>query len=327
MRNLKKSAILAVLILGLLASGLFAQQQRVFNWLPANDESVRLDPANFHAGLAYHTLGNGGNIQVDIKAERPVTIFLARTEEWNNALQHPETLAELTRLCESQHVVESRYTCFVPPVPMTLVVHDERNSPDSAVFAGLGAVLNPKDKADRAVAEGIATVFTGQGSPTRRFVAPNDVHIQYFRWDCVENCIQPEFQWTQQVKEKYELSSFLKVYGGFAPDHDGEQVSIRIKSPVPMLVAMVPSPIADQLHSQPETLESALQKNGCQQRGVQSLRFECTFKLDDGPQSLVVVPEPGTNVPNRKKAEIEMQAARCVSNCEMLKASNPSPEQ
>jgi hypothetical protein len=48
--------------------------------LPANDESVRLDPSNFHAGLNYHTFGNGGNIQIDIKAQQPVTVFLAHTK-------------------------------------------------------------------------------------------------------------------------------------------------------------------------------------------------------------------------------------------------------
>src|SRR5467141_5129515 len=67
-----------------------------------------------------------------------------------------------------------------------------------------------------------------------------DVHVQYFRWLCMENCVQPEFRWTWQVKEKYQLTSFLKVYGGFTPDHDGSQVSIKIKSPVPMVVAMLP---------------------------------------------------------------------------------------
>jgi hypothetical protein len=201
---------------------------------------------------------------------------------------------------------------------MTLVIRDERNSPDTAVFAGLGAVLDPKSKTDRAIGEGVVAIFTGEGSATRRFKAPNDVHIQYYRWDCVENCIQPEFQWTRQLKEKYELSSFLKVYGGFRPDHDGEQVSIKIKSPVPMVVAMLPSQVADQLHAQPNALEAALEKNACQQRGVQSLQFQCTFNLDDGPQSLVVAPEAGTDVPHHKKAEIEMQAARCVLNCALL---------
>jgi hypothetical protein len=43
-----------------------------------------------------------------------------------------------------------------------------------------------------------------------------------------------------------------------------------------MVVAMLPSQIADQLHSRPEALEVALEKNSCQ-RGVQSLQFACTF--------------------------------------------------
>lgn len=290
-------------------------QQKVFDWLPANDESVRMDPANYHTGLSYHTFGNGGNIQVDIKAEKPVTIFLARVEEWNEALQHPEAIANLRRLCLREHVVETRFACFVPPEPMTLIVQDERNSPDAAVFAGLGAVLDPHNQTDRAVGAGIAAVLTGQGSVTRRFASPNDVHIQYFRWACISNCFPPEFQWIRQVKEKYELTSFLKVYGGFTPERDGEQVSVRIKSPAPMVVAILPSEVADQLHGRPETLETALEKHSCQQRGVQSLEFQCTFNTADGPQSLVVAPEPGGSVPNHKKAEIEMLAAKCVANC------------
>lgn len=319
MKNTKIPAFLAILAMILFAAAAFAQQSRVFNWLPANDETVRLDPANYHTGRTYRPNAVGQNNHVDIKAEKPVTIFMAPAEDWNQALQHPEAIAHLRQFCLREHVLETTYVCEMPAEPMTLVIRDERNSPDDAVFAGLGAVLNPDDKADRAIGEGIATILTGQGSATRRFKAPNDVHIQYYRWDCVENCVQPEFQWTRQIKEKYDLSSFLKVYGGFRPDHNGEQVSIKIKSPVPMVVAMLPSQVADQLHSQPGTLESALQKNQCQQRGVQSLQFECSFNLDDGPQSLVVVPEAGEKVPH-KKAEIEMFAARCVANCELLQS-------
>jgi len=296
------------------------QQERVFNWQPGNQEDVRLDPANYHAGQTYHASGNGGNMQVDIKSDLPVTIFMVNTEEWNAALQHPESLANLQQLCARGHVVEARYSCFLPPVGMTLIIRDERNSPDQAIFAGLGAVLDPNNKTQRAVGEGIATIFTGQGSAaTRRFKAPNDVHIQYFRWLCVENCIQPQFQWTWQVKEKYQLTSFLKVYGGFTPDHDGALVSIKIKSPAPMVVAMVPSDIANQLHAKPEMFESALEKNACQQRGVQSLQFQCKFNLADGPQSLIVAPEATGNVPH-KKAEIEMQFVKCIENCELLQS-------
>jgi hypothetical protein len=320
MRNTKTLFPFTILLMCAFAGPAFGQQPRVFGWLPGNDESVRLDPANYHAGLTYRTFPNGGNIQVDIKSELPVTVFLTAAEQWDAALQHPEALPSLNQLCPREHVVEVRYSCFVPPVPMNLIVRDERNNPDTAVFAGLGAVLDPKSKTDRVIGEGITVIFTGQGSAaTRRFKAPNDVHIQYFHWDCIENCIQPEFQWTWQVKEKYQLTSFLKVYGGFAPDHDGEQVSIKIKSPVPMVVAMLPSDIANQLHAKPETFETALEKNSCQQRGVQSLHFECTFNLADGPQSLIVVPEDTSSIPH-KKAEIEMQFVKCIANCQLLES-------
>jgi len=280
---------------------------------------VRLDPANYHTGEVYRAGAYGAKNHVDIRAQQPVTIFMTPPDDWNQALQHPETIANLQQVCPAEHVVETTYVCDMPPGGWILVIRDERNNPDTAVFAGLGAVLNPNDKTQRAVEDGIAAIFTGQGSvATRRFKAPNDLHVEYYNWTCVDNCIQPEFQWTQQVKEKYELTSFLKVYGGFRPDHDGEQVSIKIKSPAPMVVAMLPSQVADQLHAQPDVLESALQKNSCQQRGVQSLQFQCTFNLEDGPQSLIVVPEAGAGIPHRKKAEIEMQAARCVANCQVL---------
>lgn len=318
MRITKSALLLGFLVLGVFSGLCSAQQTKVFKWLPANDESLRLDPANYHTGRTYHPGSNGGNIHVDIKAEKPVTIFLTSEEEWNAAVQHPEALANVRQLCLREHVLETTYLCDLPPAAMTLIVRDERNSPDAAVFAGIGSVLDPNEKTDRAVAVGIATVLTGQGSATHRFYAPNDVHIQCYRWDCVENCIQPEYQWIRGVKEKYDLTSFLRVYGGFVSDHDGEQVSIKIKSPVPMIVAMMPSQIASQLHAKPETLETVLQNIPCQQRGVQSLQFECTFNMADGPQSLIVVPESGVSVPNHKKAEIEMLAAKCVANCTPL---------
>jgi hypothetical protein len=319
MRNTKLPGILVLFLLFGSAGPSLGQQQRVFTWQPGNQEDVRLDPANYHAGETYHAGGDGGNMQVDIKSELPVTIFLVPAGEWNAALQHPEALANLRQLCPREHVVETRYSCFVPPEAMTLIIRDERYSPDQTVFAGLGAVLDPNNKIERAVGGGIAAVFTAQGPGTRRFKAPNDVHVQYFRWLCVDNCIQPQFQWTEQVKEKYNLTSFLKVYGGFLPDHDGVQVSIKIKSPVPMVVAMVPSDIANQLHAKPEMFEPALEKNACQQRGVQSLEFQCTFNLADGPQSLIVAPEANGNIPH-KKAEIEMQYVKCIANCALLES-------
>ena len=54
---------------------------------------------------------------------------------------------------------------------------------------------------------------------------------------------------------------------------------------------------------------------------MQSLQFQCTFNLADGPQSLIVAPEAGSEVPRKKKAEIEMLAARCVENCQVLQTA------
>jgi hypothetical protein len=144
--KLTKLALLALLSVGTFSGPCLAQQSKVFDWLPGNDESVRLDPANYHTGPTYHAAGNGGNMQVDIQAERPVTIFLTRAGEWTEALQHPKTMANLQQLRLREHVVETRFTCFLPPEPMTLIVQDERSSPDAVTFAGLGVVLDPPRK-------------------------------------------------------------------------------------------------------------------------------------------------------------------------------------
>jgi hypothetical protein len=100
----------------------------------------------------------------------------------------------------------------------------------------------------------------------------------------------------------------------------GEVVSITVKAPVPMLVAVLPASVANQLHGKPEMLEPALEKNACQQRGVQSQTFRCTFNAADGPQSLIVAPEAGEKVPH-KKAEIEFFASKCIANCALPPAN------
>lgn len=322
MRYTKLPGLVGTLV-AIVCCGTASGQDRVFNWLPANQENVRLDPANYHTARTYHPSSPGATNHVDIRAEQPVTIFMAGEEDWNAAVQNPLNFGQLRRYCVQEHVVNITYVCEMPLRPMTLVILDDRRGGSSQVaFAGVGAVLDQGDTAaERRIGAGIAAVLAAKAAAPRHFVSPNDVHIQYYRWDCVENCIQPEFAWTQQVKEKYELSGFLKVYGGFAADHDGEQVSIRIKAPVPMLVAMLPSATANQLHARPELLQEALTKAACQQRGVQTLVFECRFDVTDGPQSLIVVPEETAKVPH-KKAEIEMSAARCVANCEMLQSKN-----
>jgi hypothetical protein len=239
--------------------------------------------------------------------------------EWSYALQHPEAMATIHQVCPRTHVTETTYTCFISE-PMTLVIEDERASTGKAVFASLGAALDESNTAaSRAASVGISALMAGGSRAKKHFTAPNDVRVQYYRWDCVENCIQPEFQWVPVTKEQYKLTPYIKIYSGYQPDLDGEQISVFIKSPVPMAVALIPSSVAAQLHENRQALENALDKASCQQRGVQKLQFQCTFNVADGPQSLVVVPENDSHVPH-KKNDVVWLADKCVANC-------PSPQQ
>src|SRR5437762_10803111 len=104
----------------------------------------------------------------------------------------------------------------------------------------------------------------GQGA--RQLVSPNDLRITYHSWLCVQNCLQPEFQWVLLLKEKYELTSVPKIYSLLTPERDGQQVSVRIKAPVPMTIALLPSQSTDQIYDKPDTLGSALANTSCKQR-------------------------------------------------------------
>ncbi len=89
-----------------------------------------------------------------------------------------------------------------------------------------------------------------------------------------------------------------------------------------MAVAVLPSNIAGRLYGKPDMFESEVEKSSCQQRGVASSTFQCQFNVADGPQSLVLLPEPGANIPRKKKTEIEVQAVKCVANCNKLPSAN-----
>src|SRR6266849_6510730 len=119
---------LALALLGTLAFAGTASAQKTFEWQPANDESVRLDPANYHTGRTYRPGPRGGNLHVDIEAQQPVTIFMTGEAEWNQTLQYPETMGSLRMLCLREHVVKTTYLCDLPGEPMTLVVRDDRGS-------------------------------------------------------------------------------------------------------------------------------------------------------------------------------------------------------
>src|SRR5260370_42522060 len=98
MRTARLPGLFAILVFGA-CCGTAASQQKVFNWLPANDESVRLDPANYHTGRTYRPSTNGANNHVDIKSEKPGTIFMTPEAEWNVLLQKPSGIAQLHEFC------------------------------------------------------------------------------------------------------------------------------------------------------------------------------------------------------------------------------------
>lgn len=267
-----------------------------FDWVRASDEIVQLDPTDFHAGRIYRPGPEGGNMHVIIHAKRPVTLAMAGAREWNEALPHPETLRNLEYRCVREHVVDTIYECHLPPDrPMVLVLHDER-TPDRAIFQGIGAIVGKVG--------------------AKQLVSPNEVQITYHSWQCVENCIQPQYQWSRVVKEKYDLGSAPKLYSVLTPEYDGQRMWVKIKAQMPMTVAVLPSKAADQVYDKPETLSSALAQTTCKQRGIQSMEFECKISRADGPQSLIALPD--SPVRSHKKAEIEFQTLKCIANCEVI---------
>jgi hypothetical protein len=296
---LEKKALLVLTVLcalSLCAARGSCAQESTFDWQTTNDETARLDPADYHTGRAFKFGDQAGNVHVDIEAQEQVTVEMAPSEEWSEAMRHPELLRRVSFRCVREHVTKVTYVCDVAAGrPMTLVLRDERNSERTTVTA-------------------FSQTSTDHGT-VREFLSPNDIHIQYYRWSCVENCNPPKYQWIGELKETYDLTPALKVYDGIMPERDGEPFSVKVDSPVPITVAIVPSRAAEELRAKPDSLDSALNGRHCMERSVRSTAFECTFDLADGPQSLVAVPEGGSKVPANKKAEVEVVASKCVANC------------
>ena len=287
---------------------------KLFDWVPGDNQTVRLDPAGYYQGATWAFGQHDVVYHLGIEAERPVTIAVVKVDDWNNAMQGQmgKNFNNIEYTCLQQHVVRGTFDCKIPTVwsPMFMIIRDERDGGhgdhdrQNPGHSGLqlGAMVDGRDSG-------------------RQFVSPNDVHLQGYLWRCVDACDQPDFGWVSQVSEKYPLTKVLKLYGAtVVPDHDGEQVSVKVKSPVPMAVAMLPAKVAGQLYGKPDMFESAVENSSCVQRGVQNTTFQCSFNVADGPQSLVLLPEAGVEIPPKKKTEVHLQALKCVDNCGNLGA-------
>ncbi|HZP62915.1 MAG TPA: hypothetical protein VFB28_05810 [Terriglobales bacterium] len=295
MRKLPIFAAMLLWVLGAIACA----QDRVFDWTPANSETIPLEPASLHAGRVYHPAAGGGNLHVGIESRYPVSIAMAYADEWNAAMQHPDAPVNFSFLCMQEHVTRTTYECHLPSErPMIITFRDERK-PEKPVISTIGAIVGP-----------------GMG----QFISPNDLHIQYYSWSCVNNCVQPCFEWRRILNEKYQITPVPKVYSLMTPDHDGQELNVKIKSPIPLTVALLPSHLADQVYDKSVTLTDALDKTGCKERGVQSMSFHCSFNVANGTQTLLIVPD--MDFSGHKKADVEVETVKCVDHCELL---NPPP--
>ncbi len=276
-----------------------AQDNRVFNWTPANAETIPMEPASLHAGRIYHPAAGGGNMHVNIESRYPVTVAMTWADEWNAAMQNPNAPVDFDFLCVKEHVTSTVYECHLPSErPMIITFHDERR-PEKPVVSAISVILGPR---------------------VQQFIPTSDVHIQYYSWNCVDNCVLPCFEWRRILNEKYEVTTAPKVYSLMTPDHDDQKLSVKIKSPIPLTVALLPSHLADQVYDKTVSLTDALDQTGCKERGVQKMSFNCSFNVANGTQTLLILPDIAFS--GNKKANVEVNTVKCVDHCDLL---NPPP--
>jgi len=293
---MRKLSLFAALLLSAFAVISSAQDNRVFDWTLANTETIPMEPASWHAGRVYHPAARGGNMHVGIEAQHPVTVAMAWADEWNNSMQHPDAPSNMNFFCVKEHVTSAVYECHLPSErPMIITFRDERK-PEKPVVEAIGVILGPG---------------------ARQFISPNDLHIQYYSWTCVNNCILPEFHWRRILNEKYDVTAAPKVYSLMTPDHDGQELSVKIKSPIPLTVALLPSHLADRVYDNTVSLTDALDETGCKERGVQSMTFNCSFNVANGSQTLFIAPDISF-FSGHKKANVEVETVKCVEHCELL---------
>jgi len=73
-----------------------------------------------------------------------------------------------------------------------IVVRDERDSDGAPLFA-IGEVIDRHERGGQDTARTVSELAAEMGKhPIRDFTSPNNVHLQYYDWSCVENCDQPD---------------------------------------------------------------------------------------------------------------------------------------
>ena len=166
------------------------------------------------------------------------------------------TLPQISIFFASRSMSPARiYECHLPSErPMIITFRDERR-PEKPVVTTIGVILGPC---------------------AQQFISPNDLHIQYYSWNCVDNCVLPCFDWRRILNEKYDVTPVPKVYSLMTPDHDDQKLSVKIKSPIPLTVALLPSHLADQVYDKTVSLTDGARPNRMQRtrRAVHELQLQ-----------------------------------------------------
>lgn len=271
------------LLVSILMLSSFAAAKEM-GWVPTSHQTYRMEPARWQAAGTY---GPGTiHLNIGVRASSGVNMGLVRSNDWERGLKTPMQ-------CQTRGLVNSNFTCdYEATDPMVLLIQDQRLAGDVAV----------------------ATITGGWRGAASQLTATNVVTLSTLEWGCVAGC-SPSWAWVNVSKEKFELFPIGKVYGPITPEYDGTEVRVKLKSKMPMLLALLPAASADRLRANPAEAEAILAGTGCKQRAVQETDFTCKVNVKDGVQQVVLMPEPGLSVPKGKKAEVLVTTVRCVANC------------
>jgi hypothetical protein len=115
-------------------------QQKTYNWVQGNDETVRLDPGFYHTSPPYQPGSGARSMHVDVDAHQPVTLAVVSLQSWNDEGQRPESMAGLNLLCVQEHVLQTTYACDIPDrtVPSSGSASDVPAEPATAHWNGDG---------------------------------------------------------------------------------------------------------------------------------------------------------------------------------------------
>jgi hypothetical protein len=264
-------------------------KERAFDWVRASEQAVQLAPMGFHQGRTYRPGPAGGNIRVDIQASQPVTVAMVSAEDWAAVTEGRTPDRKLDFRCIREHVLSTTYACLLPGRAMTLVIRNEQRP---------GGVL-------------LREAALGE---TESLDSSNELLITYYRWDCVTKC-EPKLRWSRLSKQKYEISTVPTVYRIVDPEGNERQIALKVRSAVPLGAALIPVDDVSLIDRSSEALQSL---SACRRIGESEEIIKCMVNPAKGPLALVLwsTAEVGTHV----KALVQMDAARCVSNCDLTSA-------